>query len=94
MPKALFSPRQRRLVEFIVERRTKADKSQAEIAQELGSVQSVVAAMESGQRRIDIVELLDLAKVIGFDVHEAIRELEKLPDELGRTRPRLARRRK
>lgn len=92
MPKALFSPRQRRLVEFIVEARTRADLRQAEIAERLGRSQSVVAAMESGQRRIDVVELLDLAEVIGFDAHQILRELADLPSELMRKTPRLRRR--
>jgi hypothetical protein len=31
--------------------------------------------VESGQRRIDVVELLDFAEAIGFDPREAIRKL-------------------
>jgi hypothetical protein len=31
--------------------------------------------MESGQRRIDVVELLDLAKALDFDPHELLRRL-------------------
>ena len=37
--------------------------------------QSFVARVESGQRRIDIIELLDLAEAIGFDPREALKRL-------------------
>ncbi len=67
MPKTLRSPRQRRLAELLVEHRQAAGLSQADLAARLGRYQSVVAAMEGGGRRIDVVELLDLAEAIGFD---------------------------
>jgi len=82
MPKTLRSPRQLRLIEFIVERRKSAGLSQMQLAERLGRYQSVVAAMESGGRRIDIVELMDLARVIGFDPREVIDELEQVPTTL------------
>jgi hypothetical protein len=41
----------------------------------LGRYQSFVATVESGQRRIDVVELLDLAEAIGFDPRMAIKRL-------------------
>jgi hypothetical protein len=45
------------------------------VAKRLRRYQSFVATVESGQRRIDVVELLDLADAIGFDPREAIRRL-------------------
>jgi HTH-type transcriptional regulator/antitoxin HipB len=79
MPKTLRSPRQNRLVEIIVQRRLDAGLSQTELAKRLGRYQSVVAAIEGGGRRIDVVELLDLADAIGFDAREVIDELYKVP---------------
>lgn len=72
MPKTLRSPRQRRLIELLIEQRKKAGLSQAALADALGRYQSVIAAMESGSRRIDVVEFLDIAEVVGFDIHEMI----------------------
>ncbi|WP_245408414.1 hypothetical protein [Zhengella mangrovi] len=37
--------------------------------------QSFIASIETGQRRVDVVELLDLAEAIGFDPHDAVRRL-------------------
>jgi hypothetical protein len=33
--------------------------------------------MESGQRRIDVMELIELGRVIGFDPAEVVSKLEK-----------------
>lgn len=72
MPKTLRSPRQQRLIELLIAQRKKAGLSQAALADALGRYQSVIAAMESGSRRIDVVEFLDIAEVVGFDIHEMI----------------------
>lgn len=72
MPKTLRSPRQLRLTELLIAQRKKAGLSQAALADALGRYQSVIAAMESGTRRIDVVEFLDIAEVVGFDIHEMI----------------------
>jgi transcriptional regulator with XRE-family HTH domain len=81
MPKTLRSPRQQRFIELLVTQRKKAGLSQAALADALGRGQSIIASMESGTRRIDVIELIDLARVIGFDVHELIAVLMAMPEE-------------
>jgi transcriptional regulator with XRE-family HTH domain len=75
MSRTLRSRRHEALRAFLVERRKKAGLTQAAVAKRLGRWQSFVAFVESGQRRIDVVEFLDLAKAIGFDPREAIKRL-------------------
>jgi ribosome-binding protein aMBF1 (putative translation factor) len=75
MQKTLRSPRHVRLVQLIVDKRKEAGLSQADLAKAIERYQSVVAAIESGGRRIDVVEFLDLAETIGFDPHEILREV-------------------
>ncbi|MEX0955489.1 MAG: helix-turn-helix transcriptional regulator [Rhizobiaceae bacterium] len=41
----------------------------------MGRHQPFIANIESGDRRVDLVELIDLADILGFDVHEIIDEL-------------------
>jgi hypothetical protein len=48
------------------------------VAKQLGRYQSFVATIEAGQRRVDIVELLDLADAIGFDAATLVRRLKKV----------------
>lgn len=67
MAKSIHSARHRHLVELLIQCRRDANLTQAQLAQLLGQQQSFVARLESGQRRIDVVELLELADVVGFD---------------------------
>ena len=76
MSETVRSPRHEILRAFIVEKRKKAGLTQVELAAKLGRDQSFVANIESGQRRIDVVELLDIAAAIGFDPREAIKRLK------------------
>jgi transcriptional regulator with XRE-family HTH domain len=78
MSQTLQSPRHEALRAFLVEKRKKAGLTQAELAARLGRYQSFIANIESGQRRIDVVELLDIAAAIGFDPREAIKRLKSI----------------
>jgi len=51
---------------------------QADVAKRLGEKQQWVAQIESGQRRISVVEFLALAKAIGFDPAKAIKKLSRV----------------
>jgi transcriptional regulator with XRE-family HTH domain len=77
MSRTLQSPRHEALRAFLVEKRKKAGLTQAVVAQRLGRHQSFVATVESGQRRIDVVELLDFGGAIGFDPRAAILRIMK-----------------
>jgi transcriptional regulator with XRE-family HTH domain len=46
--------------------------SQIELAKKLKRSQTFVTRMETGRRRIDVVEYLELAEVIGFDAAKLI----------------------
>ena len=47
------------------------------MAERLSKPQSYVAKYERGERRLDVVELLEVAEAIGFDAGDVIRELAK-----------------
>ncbi|GEC17318.1 transcriptional regulator [Nitrobacter winogradskyi] len=75
-----------RLIQLIVDKRREAGMSQADLAEALDRYQSVVAAIESGGRRVDVVEFLELAEVIGFDPHEVLRDVAKITHKHKATR--------
>jgi transcriptional regulator with XRE-family HTH domain len=75
MSKTTQWPRHKALVAFLVEKRERAGLTQTDLARKLGQHQSFVARLESGQRRIDVVELLDIAEAIDFDPREAVRRV-------------------
>ncbi len=86
MPKTLRSPRHVRLIDLLVEQRRRVGLSQSDLAERLGRYQSVISSMESGGRRVDVVELLDIAEVIGLDVHALINDLLSTAKTSGRAR--------
>lgn len=62
MPKT-NRPHYRRFVERLRAARLAAGLSQAEVARKLGWAQSVVSKCEAGERRVDVVELVQLARL-------------------------------
>jgi transcriptional regulator with XRE-family HTH domain len=70
--KTLGSNRHKALIAFLIERREAAGMTQAQLAERLGEYQSFVARLESGQRRVDVVELVELSSILGFDPAAAI----------------------
>jgi ribosome-binding protein aMBF1 (putative translation factor) len=77
MPKSVTSPLQKKLTDMLVEQRLKAGLRQVDLAKKLGVYQSWVTHLESGQRRIDVVELIELGRTIGFDAATLVRKLSK-----------------
>ncbi|WP_082613482.1 helix-turn-helix domain-containing protein [Bosea sp. Root483D1] len=69
------SARHQRLAELLAEYRQRAGLHQADVARQLGRHQPFIANIESGQRRVDVTEFLQLAKAIGFDPHTALAAL-------------------
>ena len=49
--------------------------NQTDLARALGQYQSFVARVESGERRVDVIEFIDIAAAIGFDPKAAIAKL-------------------
>jgi len=70
LSKTLGTLRHRALIAFLTQKRKDAGLSQSELAKALGEYQSYVARMESGQRRVDVIEYETLADILNFDVHE------------------------
>lgn len=61
-----------------IEIATAAGLTQTELAAKLGEYQSFVARLESGQRRVDVVEFLEFAELLDFDPHDALDELKRI----------------
>ena len=75
MPNALHSKRYRRFRVLLTERRKDAGLTQAKLAALLSKPQSYVAKYENGERRLDVVEFVEVAEAIGFDATEFMRDL-------------------
>lgn len=75
MIKTLGTARHQALTALLIRKREEAGLTEAELAEKLGEYQSFVARLESGQRRVDVIEFLALAQLLGFDPEKAIREI-------------------
>ena len=64
------------LCQALVDARKNAGLGQDDLADRLKCHQSLVARLESGERRIDVVELVVLARAIGFDPFEVLAIVE------------------
>jgi len=53
----------------------RAGLRQLDVALKLGKPQSYVAKVESGERRIDLIEALDLCQVVSLDPKVLIKKL-------------------
>lgn len=56
--------------------RAAAGMTQAQVGEQLGRPQSFVNKYESGERRLDVVEFLDVARILGVKPHLVLRKLE------------------
>ncbi len=77
MVKTLGSRRHKALIGLLIERREALGMTQTQLADRLGEYQSFVARLESGQRRVDVVEFLELAEVLRFDAGKALGAVRK-----------------
>lgn len=67
MASSLHAERYERLRCILVQKRKEALLSQFTVAEKLGKPQSFVSKYENGERRIDLIEFIDIAAAIGFD---------------------------
>jgi transcriptional regulator with XRE-family HTH domain len=77
MPRTHPASAQEQLQMLLRQARTEAGLTQTDVAQRLGQPQSFVSKYESGERRLDILELRDVCRVIGVSLVDFIRGLEQ-----------------
>jgi len=80
MPKTLGDQRHDALIRYLVEKRGEAGLKQVDLAERMKVYQSFIARLESGQRRVDVVELVKLSEVLGFDPTEIVGKLAKMSE--------------
>jgi transcriptional regulator with XRE-family HTH domain len=73
MGKSIHSPQHQKLRELLIAARKKAKLTQAEVAERLGRPQSFVAKYEGGERRLDVIELIEVAQALGADPGRLVR---------------------
>jgi len=78
---SVFSVRFRRLRKLLVEARRKAGLTQIELAQRLSKPQSFVSKYELGERRLDVVEFLEVTEALGVKAEKVLKQLAVRADQ-------------
>jgi transcriptional regulator with XRE-family HTH domain len=77
MPKSIYSAEQQKLQELLRQIREDAGVTQTELAAKLDRPQSFVSKYESGERRLDILELREVCKTLKLTFLDFVRRLER-----------------
>lgn len=67
MAKGIQDDRYRALIDSLIDARTRSGLSQAAFAARVGRRQQFISKYETGERRLDAIEFLDLASALGLD---------------------------
>lgn len=73
MQKSQHTRRYRQLLKALREARRAAELTQLDVAAKLGTYASYVSKCESGERRLDVVELAEFCRLYGLDLVSFLR---------------------
>jgi ribosome-binding protein aMBF1 (putative translation factor) len=65
--KTLRSKGHRALIDILVESREQAGLTQRDLAARLKRPHSFIGRIEAGERRVDVIEFIEIARVMGLD---------------------------
>lgn len=68
MTKSIYSKEHKSIIKRLQKARREAGLKQTDVAKKLGRIQSYISKIEQGERRIDIVELKQLARIYKKDL--------------------------
>lgn len=83
MVKTLGSEGHKALITMLIAAREEAGMTQTQLAEKLNEYQSFVARLESGQRRVDVIEFIKLAEILKFDACSLLKAIVQInkPDK-------------
>ena len=85
MEKSIYTRDYKLFLKLLREVREESGLTQAQLAEALSETQSFISKCERGERRLDVIELINFCKVFGIDLSDFVERLEK---ELNDTRRR------
>ncbi len=71
----LRSKRHKALITAIAEARTATGDSQREFAKRIGRTNNFVWRIEAGERKVDVLEFIEIAKAAGIEPDELMRRV-------------------
>lgn len=77
MPKSSFTKAYENFRRILIHARKTAGITQSELSAKLSRPQSYVSKYERGERRLDVIEFLEVAKALGQDPQILIRQIKR-----------------
>ncbi|AVJ33273.1 transcriptional regulator [Stenotrophomonas sp. MYb57] len=77
MTKTIHRKEYSTLIEVVRDARLAAGLTQAQVSSKLGRSQSFISDVETGKRRLDLVELRDIAELTGQSLSKLVANFEK-----------------
>jgi len=77
MKKRIYFAQRSRLVSLLREMRIEAGLTQVDLAARIEKDQTFVSRYESGQRRLDVLEVREICQALGITLEEFVKRLEK-----------------
>ena len=74
--KSVFTPKYERLRQRLIAARKASGLTQAELAVKLARPQSYVSKYERGERRLDVIEFLEVTQLLGMDPAARLQDLQ------------------
>jgi len=75
LKKSIYSERYRRFLALLVSERKKTGVTQLVLSKALGKPQSFVSKIETGERRLDVIELIDILACLEVEPQAFMRAL-------------------
>ena len=69
MSSSLYSKEHKNIVEKLIKARREVGIDQVDVAKKLGRSQSYLSKIESGQRKIDVIQLKKIAKIYNKEIN-------------------------
>jgi transcriptional regulator with XRE-family HTH domain len=83
MKKTIYTPEATKLTTWLKKQREAKGLTMREVGNVIGKPHSYVGKVETGERRLDVVEFVWYCKMMGFDANEGLNVIQAYVDEVG-----------
>lgn len=72
MTRSVFTMKYKHLCDLLIQARESRNLTQSQVAERLNRPQSFVSKYENGERRLDVIEFLEVAAVLGVEAESLL----------------------
>ncbi|MHC4424607.1 MAG: helix-turn-helix domain-containing protein [Planctomycetota bacterium] len=76
MTRSIFTTKYKHLCDLLIQARESKDLTQAQVAERLNRPQSFVSKYENGERRLDVIEFLEVVAALGVEAESLLKIIQ------------------